>query len=179
MGTDIKMKFTNSEKVYTKRLVLRQIEQADFDALIEIFTNEEVAKTFMVPDFSSAKEAYGLAQRFSVLSRDGNRFVYGVYLDNRLIGFVNDVFIDEKTVELGYVIHPNFKNNGYATEVLKASLNEIFKTDFRIVKAGAFEENIASQRVMQKCGMKPLEIVEDIVYRGKTHRCKYYQIEKE
>ena len=170
------MKFINREKVLTKRLTLRKIEETDFDNLIDIFYSEEVKKTFMLPDFSSREDALKLADRFRDLSRDNTRFVYGICLDNRLIGFVNDVFIGENEVELGYVIHPSFKNNGYATETLNACLDLIFKSGFQTVMAGAFEENLASQRVMQKCGMALTDEEEQIEYRGKTHNCKYYQI---
>lgn len=43
------------------------------------------------------------------------------------------------------------------------------------VVAGAFSENIASRRVMEKCGMTLTEQEEDIEYRGKTHHCVYYK----
>ena len=170
------MKFIEKQKVCTKRLVLRKIEKSDFENLIDIFFNEEVAKTFMLPVFKSREDALKLAERFSELSKNYDRFVYGVCLDNRLIGFVNDVFIDENTVELGYVIHPNYKNNGYATEVLKTCINLIFESGFTRLKTGAFEENSASIRVMQKCGMVELNEQEQIEYRGEIKNCKYYQI---
>ena len=172
------MKFAYEPKVATKRLVLREIVESDFDNLIDIFLNEEVKKTFMLPDFSSREDALKLVRRFKDLSQDYNRFVYAICLDNRLIGFVNDVFIGENEVELGYVIHPNFKNNGYATESLRACIDLIFRSGFSIVKTGAFEENLASQKVMQKCGMHHLGEEEKIEYRGKILNCKYYQITK-
>lgn len=172
------MKFIYEPKVTTKRLVLREILECDFNNLIDIFYSEEVKKTFMLPDFSVKEDALKLAYRFRGLSCDYNRFVYGICLDNRLIGFVNDVFIGENIVELGYVIHPNFKNKGFATETLSACIDLIFKSGFKTVKAGAFEENLASQRVMQKCGMVLTGEEERIEYRDKIHRCVYYQIEK-
>lgn len=87
------MKFIYEPKITTKRLVLREILECDFDNLIDIFYSEEVKKTFMLPDFSVKEDALKLAYRFRGLSCDYNRFVYGICLDNRLIGFVNDVFI--------------------------------------------------------------------------------------
>lgn len=170
------MKFINREKVCTKRLTLRKIKESDFDSLIDVFLSEEVAKTFILPDFKEREDALKLSQRFSDLSQDFNRFVYAVCLDNRLIGFVNDVFIGENGVELGYVISPIYKNNGYATEALRASIDLIFRSGFKCVKCGAFEGNLASQRVMQKCGMTKIDKEEKIEYRGKTYNCKYYQI---
>lgn len=45
--------------------------------------------------------------------------------------------------------------------------------------AGFFEENIASRRVMEKCGMHLLELEEDVKYQGIVHHCLYYGIDKE
>ena len=42
----------------------------------------------------------------------------------------------------------------------------------------AFEENPASCRVMAKSGMHLIEETEVIAYRGKDHRCIYYEINK-
>ena len=41
-----------------------------------------------------------------------------------------------------------------------------------------FEENIASKRVMEKCGMIPIGKEEYIEYRGVVHRCVYYSIKQ-
>ncbi len=47
---------------------------------------------------------------------------------------------------------------------------------FTVVKTGAFTENIASIRVMEKCGMRRFDETEEIEYRGKNHTCVYYEI---
>ena len=55
----------------------------------------------------------------------------------------------------------------------------LFEKNFSVVWAGAFEENLASLRVMEKAGMKKTNSKASIEYRGKTHRCVYYCIKKE
>ena len=45
-----------------------------------------------------------------------------------------------------------------------------------MVKAGAFEENLASMRVMEKSGMHRIQQEDTIEYRGKVHRCFNYEI---
>ena len=49
---------------------------------------------------------------------------------------------------------------------------------FEHVKAGFFEENMASCRVMEKCGMTKLDVEDDIEYRGVMHHCLYYGISR-
>lgn len=93
-----------------------------------------------------------------------------------MIGFVNDVEIGNGVIELGYVIHPMHKNMGYATEMLRAVIDELFHKGFRQIAACAFENNAASIQVMQKCGMKKVAKEEDIFYRGVLHHCYYYAI---
>ena len=44
--------------------------------------------------------------------------------------------------------------------------------------AGAFEENKASMRVMEKAGMTRITLEEDINYRGASHHCLYYSVKK-
>lgn len=164
--------------ITTERLVLRTIENYDQEDMIAILTNEEVGRTFLVPDFKSREEEVRLFEVLKKLSESEERFVYGVYLDNKLIGFINDVDITESEIELGYVIHPQHKNKGYATEVLGASIDQIFSLGYSVVKTGAFEENFASIRVMEKCDMVRMEQEDSIEYRGKVHRCVYYKKEK-
>ena len=81
-------------------------------------------------------------------------------------------------IELGYVIHPRFHGKGYMTQALKAAIEELFSDGYREVITGAFEENRASIRVMEKAGMILQGKTEEIEYRGKTHNCIYYHMEK-
>ena len=49
---------------------------------------------------------------------------------------------------------------------------------FDCVRTGYFEENTASGRVMQKCGMHKIDLEEEIEYRGISHHCLYYEIDR-
>ena len=163
--------------IHTKRLCLHAIRDMDQEDMIALFSNEEIGKTYMMPAFQSQNEKLRLFERLKTMSLSGDHFLYGIYLNEKMIGFINDVQIHEKEIELGYVIHPSQKNKGYATEVLKKSMETLFRSGYSAVKAGAFEENLASQRVMEKCGMILTEQEEIIEYRGKNHRCIYYKRE--
>lgn len=160
--------------ICAKRLCLRQIADADLPALVAILKSSKVAKTYMLPEFSSDEEALQLAQRLQMRSRDEDRFVYGICLPDRLIGFLNDVEMKDGQIELGYVIDPDHNNQGYATEAVGAAMQALFSGGFTTVIAGAFEGNIASMRVMEKCGMERTGFEEMIEYRGVAHRCIYY-----
>lgn len=163
--------------IHTERLCLQSIRDTDQVDMIALFTNEEIVKTYMMPMFESQDEKLRLFEGLRTMSFSEEHFVYGIYLNDKMIGFINDVEISEKEIELGYVIHPSQKNKGYATEVLKKSMEMLFASGYSIVKAGAFEENSASMRVMEKSGMTLAEQREIIEYRGKKHHCIYYKKE--
>lgn len=172
------MKRSKSPVLHTPRLCLRAMTPEDAGDVVKLLTHEEVGKTYMVPGFSQPEDVHKLFRRLMELSCDDERFVCGVYREDRLIGLINDVEICEDEVELGYVIHPRQKNRGFATEVLAAAIRELFSMGYSVVKAGAFAENSASMRVMEKCGMTPTGQDEDIPYRGRIHRCINYKIRK-
>ena len=167
-----------NKKIYlrTTRLELHSFRANDLENALAIFYNEEIKKTYMLPDFPSRENAIALFDRLMRLSNNVNRFVYGIYKDNVLIGFMNDVEITSSTIEVGYVIHPDYQNQGYMTEALKACIEELFRIGYTTVKAGHFEENIASGRVMKKCGMHRIDHTDTLEYRGVTHICVNYEI---
>lgn len=165
-----------SKVIKTKRLEIKPYQDADKTLMIELLTNEEIKKTFMIPDFQTEEEAVSMFKKLQAFSYSDEHYVRGIYLNHQLIGFVNDVEIGDGVIELGYVIHPAQKNMGYATEMLKAVIDELFHKGFHQIVAGAFENNAASIKVMQKCGMVKILKEGDIRYQGVLHHCYYYAI---
>ena len=166
-------------RISTKRLLLRPYEEADREPVIRILRNKEISRTFMMPDFEDDAAAEALFRKLLIQSHKRDHFELAICLENKPIGFFNDVKIKEGTIELGYVIHPDYQNQGYATEALTAAIWELFRQGYSTVRAGYFSENIASARVMEKSGMHPISRVDFIEYRGKTHKCLYYEIRED
>ena len=162
----------------TERLIIRAICEGDREDMLALLYDSEIKKTYMIPDFESAEAAEKMLSAFMRLSNASDRYVGGVYFNDKLIGFLNDTEISGKSIEMGYVISPEYKNRGFCTEALGGVINYLFSCGFDEVVCGAFEENGASIRVMQKCNMKLLDKTDEIEYRGKTHRCIYYSITK-
>ena len=166
------------QQLISDRLVLKSIEEKDKKGFMKIVKNEQVKKTYMLPDFSSEEEEEKFFKRLHDFSLDNNRFVYGIYSKNKIIGFLNEVSKNNSEIEIGYFIAPNEWNNGFATEALKTAIEELFRIGFDSVIAAHFENNLASGRVMQKCSMTKIEREETITYRNNSYRCVYYQIKK-
>lgn len=165
-------------KFSTERLQIKPIDMADKEAILDLLTNEIVGKTYMLPTYKCREEAEPLFLRLVELSKADDRFVAGIYLDGKLIGMMNDVERKDKQIEMGYAYLPAYYNRGYATEAFKGAIDYLFEQGFETVVAGAFSENPASLRVMEKCGMTHQTYTDEIEYRGVTHTCVYYAITK-
>ena len=169
---------TRKEQLSSSRLILKPIEENDKFDFLEIVKDSLVKKSYMLPDFTSKEEEDKFFNRIADLSRKKERFVYGIYSTNKIIGFLNEVTSENDEIEVGYFIASKEWNKGYATEALKVAIEELFAMGYKRVVAGHFEDNPASGRVMQKAGMKLIEKEEIINYRNAEHRCLYYQIER-
>ena len=157
---------------------LREFMESDWPRLAMLATSTEVNKTYMLPDFESVEKARPLFDRLMAMSKDEKRYVRAMEENGEFVGFCNDVERDGDSVEIGYAMCPDVWGRGYATAALKLAIADLFELGFDQVVAGAFVENPASLRVMEKAGMAPIEKVDEIEYRGRTHTCVYRAISK-
>ena len=160
-------------------VTLRPIQLQDREPMLDILTDDTVKQTYMLPDFADRRDALPLFRRLAEFSRNESHYVRGICLEERLIGFLNDVEIQDGSIELGYVIHPNFQGKGYMTNALRSAVDALFSMGYREIICGAFEENAASIRVMVKAGMQKLSRTDEMEYRDKRHQCVYYSIMKQ
>ncbi len=73
------------------------------------------------------------------------------------IGYVQLVPLDDGSWEIGYHIAKRFTGSGYATEAVKAFLPVISKSaGIKEVFGICVSENMASRRVLEKCGFEKI-----------------------
>ena len=157
---------------------LRAFQESDWPRLAMLATSTEVNKTYMLPDFESVEKARPLFDRLMAMSKDDKRYVRAMEENGEFVGFCNDVERNGDSVEIGYAMCPDIWGRGYCTAALKLVIADLFELGFNPVVAGAFVENPASLRVMEKAGMTPIDKVDDIEYRGSIHKCVYRVINK-
>ena len=165
-------------ELITYRLVLKSIEDKDKASMIKMVNDHKIKKTYMLPDFESEEEELKFFEKIKNLTYSNEHIVYGIYQNDRLIGFINDVSITPECIEVGYFIDSDEWNKGYATEALWVYMKQLFEMGFFNVEAAYFEGNDASMKVMKKCGMHPSGKQEIINYRGQNLTAIYYQINK-
>lgn len=166
--------------VYIKdgELEIKAITDRDEGAVIELLTDDRVKKTYMLPDFAQREQAAKLFRRLRDMSAGDKCFVAGIYLDGEFIGLINETEKGEGFIELGYALLPEYHKRGYCSRALKKCMEYFFGKGYEKLVCAAFEENAASIRVMEKCGMTRLEKTEEIEYRGRVHRCVYYALSR-
>ncbi len=158
----------------TARLTIEPLRENEDDALADILLDERVSATYLLPPLPTREDAIKLSVRLRMLSCGEKYFVRGIYLDDTLVGMINDTGCTDGSIELGYVIAPAYWNRGYATEAFSAVMDAMLAGGLREVVAGAFESNLASIRVMQKCGMTLTGRRATVEYCGELYRCVYY-----
>lgn len=156
-------------------VALRPILPEDRERILDILTSDQISKTYILPDFENREAAEPLFQRLMEMSRNKGRYVRGITAGNELVGFLNHTDIQNRKIELGYVIHPDFQGQGYMTAALRLAMEELFSLRYEEIITGAFSTNTASIRVMEKCGMIRLRNTDEIEYRGTVHTCVYYR----
>ena len=76
------------------------------------------------------------------------------------------------TAEIGYGISENYQNNGYATEAVSAVLEWAFShPEVAAVEAETDPDNIASRRVLEKCGFALNGIIGEEGPRWTVSKC--------
>lgn len=162
-------------EVRTPRLLIRPILAEDRADMLRLLADKQVAQTYMLPDFPDEAAVTKLFERLRTLSGESAHYIRALILDGHAVGMVNDTEIADGTIELGWLLLPAFHGQGLMTEAVRAIIADLFTQGFAQVTAGAFEDNIASIRVMEKAGMRRMDGRTDLIdYRGKSRRCVYY-----
>ena len=96
------------------------------------------------------------------------------------IGIIKQTDIFRKSAEIGYWLGEKYWNKGIATISLKAMIEYSFKTfDINRLFAHIFESNVASIRVMSKCGFREEARLKDTVIKNnKIQDCLIYSLLK-
>ena len=142
----------------TPRLILREFSADDFEALYKIESRPETAR------FEPEKSADDVRQYLEqaalqalVQPRVHYRFAITVRPDGSVRGLVGMARNIEMTRdwEIGWMVHPDEWGKGYASEAARRVLDFAFnELEAHRVIAFCDVENRASERVMQKLGMR-------------------------
>jgi RimJ/RimL family protein N-acetyltransferase len=143
----------------TKNLYIKKAEvlnKLDINFIVNLFNNPEVMKYVGFPKglgTTFEKEKNNLQKKYNtddaillILKKDKNQKI-----GSCKIGIPNE----DKFCEIDYKLLPNFQGKGYGSEILQGLAEFIFKIKkYRGIKTDPNIDNIASQKICEKIGMK-------------------------
>jgi len=142
--------------INTKRLHLRLLKQTDLAYLVELNNDPEVRQFFPDGTQNKAQTKTRMEELISYYTTNGlPGFAMFLNESEEFVGRCGFGLDENTEIEVGYILHKKFWGKGYASEALEGLLKwakKNIKADYII--SFAPEEHIASQRVMQKCGMQ-------------------------
>jgi len=164
----------------TQRLIIRRFRTDDWQDLYEYLSDSEVVFFEPYPPFTpdeAKTEAKNRAESDAFLAVELNGKVIGnIYYGNN--GTENEK-------EIGYVFARSAWGHGYATEAAKAVINSAFATEITAVTADCADENPRSWKLLERLGMKLINIEPHAVTFKKDANgndiwwdARHYRIEK-
>ncbi len=156
--------------IETERLILRDVRDCDLEGMFELDSNLEVHKylgnkpikskdkaQFYIDSIKSQYIDRGIG-RFSAIEKSTGNFIGWSGLkfntgDKETLGDKRDFY------DIGYRFIPRYWNKGYARESAIAILHYGFKNlNIQTIVGASETENIASNKVLQKIGLKFIEV---------------------
>lgn len=142
----------------TPRLILRPFDEKDVDRMSELMANPDFMRFSLGPKTREQTAAFletvigwhraGLPSPFAVVIRsDGVLVGY--------CGFLHQEVDDEKEIEIGYRLDPDYWNQGLASEAARTVRDHAFR-DLKLPRVISLvhPENLSSRHVAEKNGMK-------------------------
>ncbi len=170
-------------------IILREFRIEDVDAIYELTSQPEVYE--FLPDWRSTREQrldwvtnYEIPDNKGFLAAVpsiGERWMkLGIVLKetDEFIGFCNTGIKEElngPNREVAYAISKHYRNKGYTTQAVKGLVKYLFEnTDVEQLNAVVLPRNVASNKVIEKCGFR---LGGDVVIEDQLHY--HYTLHKE
>jgi ribosomal-protein-alanine N-acetyltransferase len=169
--------------IETERLILREFRETDAEDLFRMDSLAEVHRYLgnkPITHMDEAKQVIAFVKKQYVENGIG-RWATIEKISGNFIGWSGLKFITEPEnnqvnfYDVGYRLHPDYWGKGYATESGKAALKYGFEVlNAKEIIGTCHEENIASRRALEKCGLR---FIEKFMYDSKLP-CDWLKITK-
>ncbi len=139
--------------IETERLILRPLVIEDAKDVFE-WVADPIVNRYM--PYALYQNIYQVEEWITSLAENKNEFGFYLKEAHKVIGSGSITFSEERgEYALGYNLNRNFWGRGYAAEASKAMLrwasNNLGAKDFYAIRAN---ENVASGKVLEKCGFQ-------------------------
>lgn len=150
----------------TARLTIRPLTLADAPAVYAYTSNPQVM-TYIPEGVFTPEQARSFAERNG--GDDAEATAVVLTAEQRLIGhIIFHPWFAPRTYEVGWIFHPEYYGQGYASEAARALCDYGFaELDLHRIIATCQPENPASYRVMEKIGMRREGHFRQCIFRGR------------
>lgn len=155
--------------IETKRLQIRPFREGDWPA-VAAYTALPTVMEYMQEGVQSADQTRAFVTQ-NATGAAVTAYALVLKADATLIGhLVFHPWFAPRTYEIGWVLHPAYHRQGYASEAAAALLHYGFETmQLHRIIATCQPENPASYGVMEKIGMRREGHFQQCIYRGGEH----------
>ena len=161
--------------IQTKTLVLDILKDENEDDVISILSNYDVKQNYISYDL----DYDGLKKKFKKLKLDSKikiHYARAIFKDNKLIGIVNDVQLDNNQIEIELALLPEYQKADLIQEILEATSDKLLnKKGFKVVKAYCFEDYVAYKDALKASGFTEESRKENLTYRGLEKVCLFFE----
>lgn len=138
----------------TERLNFRYLEETDFEAMFEIYSDKDAMKFRANKPFENSNEAkeminqtindyeLGLKFRFAIVKKDSNELI------GTILYFVDD--LKSEVCSIGYSLGKNYWKQGFALETLNGFMHYLKTLGFKELHAKVFKMNTDSINLLNK-----------------------------
>lgn len=150
------LKLSLSEKLHTDRLIIQRLRYEDAAEIFYAYASKPEATRYVsFATHKSIEDTIRFLRYADQAWAQGKDYSFSIRLkaSNRLIGSIG-IVNDNGQIQFGYILSPTQWGKGYATETCLAML-EAIQTQPVVIDVSTFvaTENVASARVLRKCGL--------------------------
>ena len=181
------MKNLGTKELETERLILRKFTLDDAKDMFNNYGSDSDTSKYLVWNtHKNIEDSISYIKDVLEKYKKDSFYCWGVVLKetNALFGAISVIDLDIKnhTAEVGYCYGSKWWRNGYAAESFKRVIAFLFdEVGIETIYADHYLDNVASGRVMEKCGLKKEGILRKRMYdkNGNLSDLVSYSILKE
>ena len=146
-----------NDKLITERLVLRKLRKEDAESIFNNWaSNPEVTKYVTWNAHTSIEQTKQILDIWLKEYQNPKTVRLGITLkdSDELIGAIDVVDYIDGNPEIGYCLSRKYWNKGYMTEACGAMMNYLFNIGYKTVVIEADENNVGSNKVIEKVGFE-------------------------
>ena len=157
------MKHLGTKELYSKRLLLRKIKEADAEEIYNGFINQEEFLYYANKQKRTLEEEKESLVGIDAKYQKSDYYNWLITLKDTkaIIGSINANIFQDDSVIFNYAIDNRYTKKGYMTEALDLVIN-FFLKEVRLDKVycGCVTGNAASKKVMENNNMKLEKVIE-------------------